>query len=62
MVGDVDVEILAGGCGRRGGRGRFEDLGAALGCGCQTGACVKTDGEVDMVTGYEAATVGEEEE
>lgn len=63
MVGDVDVEILAGGCGRRGGgRGRFVDLGAALGCDCQTGARVETDGEVDMVTGYEAAAVGEEEE
>ena len=62
MIGDVDVEVLAGGCRRRGGRGRFVDLGAALCCNCQTGARVKTDGEVDMVTRYEAAAVGEDEE
>ena len=56
----MDAKILASGwrCGRRG----WEDLGAALSRDGQTGACVKTDGEVDVVTSYEAAAVGEEEE
>lgn len=57
----MDAEILAGGWRRR-RRGGWEDLGAALGCDGQTGACVKTDREVDVVAGYEAAAVGEEEE
>lgn len=56
----MDAEILAGGWRR--GRRRFEDLGAALSCDGQAGACVKTDGEIDVVTGYEAAAVSEEEE
>ena len=57
----MDAEILAGGWWRR-GRRRLEDLGAALSCDGQTGASVKTDGEIDVVTGHEAAAVGEEEE
>ena len=61
MVGNADAEILASGW-RRGRRRRFEDLGAALGGDGQTRARVKTDGEVDVVAGDEAAAVGEEEE
>lgn len=56
----MDVEILAGGW--RGGRRRFEDFGAALSCDGQTCARVETDGEIDVVAGYETAAVSEEEE
>ena len=56
----MDAKILAR--GRRRGRRGFEDLGAALGGDCQSCARVETDGEVDVVAGYEAAAVGEEEE
>ena len=56
----MDAEILASGWRRRRRRG-FEDLGAALSCDGQTGACVKTYEEIDVVTGYETAAVGQEE-
>ena len=58
----MDAEILASGWRRRRRRRGFEDLGAALSCDGQTGACVKTYGEIDVVTGYETAAVGQEEE
>ena len=63
--GNVDGEVLAGGCywrGECGGSGRFEDFGAALGCYCEAGGGVEVDGEGDVVAGDEAAAVGEEEE
>ena len=60
MIGNVDAELLARGRWHR--RRGFEDLGAALSCDSQARARVQTDGEIDVVTGYEATTVGEEEE
>ena len=56
----MDGEILArdrrrGGCG-------FEDFRAALGGDGETGARVEADGEIDVIAGYEAAAIGEEEE
>ena len=59
MTADVDAEVLAG--GRQRGRGGSKDLGAPLRCQCQACAEVKTDGEIDVVAGHEAAPVGEEE-
>ena len=56
----MDDQVLVSGGWRRGRR--FEDLGAALGCDCETGARVEVDGEVDVVAGYEAAAISEEEE
>ena len=61
MRGNVDGEVLAGGYWR-GWVGRSEDFGAALGCYCETGGGVETDGERYVVAGDEAAAVGEEEE
>lgn len=55
----MDSEILASGRRRRGGS--FEDFGAALGGDGETGARVEADREVDVITGYEAAAIGEEE-
>ena len=60
MIGNMDAEILASGWRRR--RRRLKDLCAALSCNRQTCARVQTDGEIDVVTGYEAAAVGEEKE
>lgn len=59
--GNVDGKVLAGRY-LRGGGGRFEDFGAALGCYCKAGGRVEADGEGDVVAGDEAAAVGEEEE
>lgn len=61
MRGDVDGEVLAG-CYCRGGVGRSEDLGAALGCYGEAGGGVETDGEGNVVASDKAASVGEEEE
>ena len=59
MVGNVDSEILAS--SRRRGRRSFEDFGAALGGDGETGARVEADGEIDVIAGYEAAAICEEE-
>ena len=61
MRGDVDGEVLAG-CYWRDWVRRSEDFGAALGCYCEASDGVEADGEGDVVTGDEAAAVGEEKE
>lgn len=60
MCAYANGEILAGcwwGLG-----GGFEDFGTALGCDCKAGLGIEADGEGNMVTGNEAAAVGEEEQ
>ena len=59
--GNVDGEVLTR-CYWRGGGGRSEDFGAALGCDCEAGGEVEADGEGDVIAGDEATAVGEEEE
>ena len=56
----MDSEILASDGRRR--RGSFEDFGAALSGDGETGARVEANREIDVIAGYEAAAIGEEEE
>lgn len=61
MRGNVDGEVLAG-CYWREGFGRSENLSAALSCYCEACGGVEANGKGDVVAGYEATAVGEEEE
>ena len=55
----MDGEILAS--SRRRSRWSLEDLGAALSGDGETGTLVEADREIDMIAGYEAAAICEEE-
>lgn len=55
----MDGELLASSRRRR--RWSFEDLGAALGGNGETGTLVEADREIDVIAGYEATAICEEE-